>query len=198
MVLPTNSYFGDFQILFDLKSNLIYKTHEQPLNNDKHQEQLPDILFMCVEKKKIQQLCNLFPQTAENIKERARERRIRFMQQKSINSKKFNEWKKKMIEDHEDDGEVEQLSIDKKMEAKLAEYMTDEEPENQASQREDMKAFLNKMNGRIDVLVEALKKADGMIAKQKDHKSMIEQIKQKRINPGKDAISTSIAQFFKE
>ena len=30
---------------------------------------------------------------------------------------------------------------------------------------------------RIDVLVEALKKADGMIAKQKDHKSMIEQIK---------------------
>ena len=79
LYLPKYSYFGDFQILFDLKSNLIYKTHEQPLNNDKHQEQLPDILFMCVEKKKIQQLCNLFPQTAENIKERARERRIRFM-----------------------------------------------------------------------------------------------------------------------
>ena len=52
--------------------------------------------------------------------------------------------------------------------------MTDEEPENQASQREDMKAFLNKMNNRIDVLVEALKKADGMIAKQKDHTDMIE------------------------
>lgn len=152
---------------------------------------------MCVEKKKIQQLCNLFPQTAENIKERARERRIRFMQQKSINSKKFSDWKKKMIEEHQDE-DPDQLSIEKKLESKLAEYMTDEEPENQASQREDMKAFLNKMNGRIDVLVEALKKADGMIAKQKDHKSMIEQIKQKRINPGKDAISTSIAQFFKE
>ena len=78
LYLPKYSYFGDFQILFDLKSNLIYKTHEQPLKNE--QEVLPDILFMCVEKKKIQQLCSLFPQTAENIKERARERRIRFMQ----------------------------------------------------------------------------------------------------------------------
>jgi hypothetical protein len=76
--------------------------------------------------------------------------------------------------------------------------MTDEEPENQASQREDMKAFLNKMNTRIDVLVDALKKADGMIAKQKDHKDMIEQIKQKRIQPDKEAINLSIAQFFKE
>jgi len=38
LYLPKYSYFGDFQILFDLKSNLIYKTHEQPLNNDKHQE----------------------------------------------------------------------------------------------------------------------------------------------------------------
>merc|ERR1712167_208345 len=102
----------------------------------------------------------------------------------------MGDWKKKMIEEHQDE-DPDQLSIEKKLENKLNEYMTDEEPENQASQREDMKAFLNKMNGRIDVLVEALKKADGMIAKQKDHKSMIEQIKQKRINPGKDAISTS-------
>lgn len=28
LYLPKYSYFGDFQILFDLKSNLIYKTHE--------------------------------------------------------------------------------------------------------------------------------------------------------------------------
>ena len=31
-----------------------------------------------------------------------------------------------------------------------------------------MKHYLNKLNGRIDVLVEALKEADGMIAKQTD------------------------------
>ena len=37
-----------------------------------------------------------------------------------------------------------------------------------------MKVFLNKMNQRIDILVDALKKADGMISKQKDHKTMME------------------------
>jgi hypothetical protein len=31
-----------------------------------------------------------------------------------------------------------------------------------------MKDFLNKLNERIDTLVDALKKADSMIAKQKD------------------------------
>lgn len=61
-------------------------------------------------------------------------------------------------------------------------YHTDEEAENQASQKEDMKQFLTKMNKRIDNLVEALKKADTMIAKQKDHKQMMEQIKERRIN----------------
>jgi hypothetical protein len=100
LYLPKYSYFGDFQILFDLKSNLIYKTHEQSLDKkDKHQE-IPAILFMCVEKKKIQQLCNLFPQTAENIKERARERRIRFMQQKSINSKKYAKMEEELRKQH--------------------------------------------------------------------------------------------------
>lgn len=54
LYLPKYSYFGDFQILFDLKSNLVYKTLES-INDDKKQynEPLADILFMCVEKKKI-------------------------------------------------------------------------------------------------------------------------------------------------
>lgn len=75
-------------------------------------------------------------------------------------------------------------------------YHTDEEAENQASQKEDMKQFLNKMNSRIDTLVEALKKADGMISKQKDHKQMMDQIRERRINTS--GISTSIAQFFRD
>jgi len=54
-----------------------------------------------------------------------------------------------------------------------------------------MKQFLNKMNARIDTLVEALKKADGMISKQKDHKQMMDQIRERRINTS--GISTSIA-----
>jgi len=81
LYLPKYSYFGDFQILFNLKSNLVYKTLDNIVDdkNKGYQESLPDILFMCIEKDKLMSLCDLFPQTAENIKERARERRIRFM-----------------------------------------------------------------------------------------------------------------------
>lgn len=77
----------------------------------------------------------------------------------------------------------------------MAEFYSDEEPENQASQKEDMKDFLNKLNERIDTLVDALKKADSMIAKQKDQKSMMEQIREKRLS---GAEPTSVSQFFKE
>jgi len=59
-----------------------------------------------------------------------------------------------------------------------------------------MKVFLNKLNTRIDTLVDALKKADGMIAKQKDQKSMLQQIKERRENP--DGQPASIAEFFKD
>ena len=77
---------------------MVYKTLECSLDDNKNfQEQLPDILFMCVEKQKIKQLIELFPQTAENIKERARERRIRFMTQKNINSIKFNDRKNELL-----------------------------------------------------------------------------------------------------
>jgi len=51
---------------------------------------MPDIYFMCIEKEKLLELCDLFPSTAENIKRRSKERRIRFMKQKNTNSKKYN------------------------------------------------------------------------------------------------------------
>jgi rubrerythrin len=50
----------------------------------------------------------------------------------------------------------------------LQDFMEDEEPENFESQKEDMKMYLNKMNKRIDTLVEALKKADQMMTKMGD------------------------------
>lgn len=50
----------------------------------------------------------------------------------------------------------------------LDEFFSDEEPESKTGQKEDMKHYLNKLNGRIDLLVDALKEADGMIAKQTD------------------------------
>ena len=45
-----------------------------------------------------------------------------------------------------------------------------------------MKAYLNKLNGRIDTLVGALKDADSMIAKQTDQKNIMEQIKERKNN----------------
>lgn len=131
---------------------------------------------MCVEKQKIKQLIELFPQTAENIKERARERRIRFMTQKNINSIKFNDKKTKLLEQYANNESEDRFREDYEQMLKkdVERYHTDEEAENQASQKEDMKQFLNKMNARIDTLVEALKKADGMISKQKDHKQMMD------------------------
>ena len=59
-------------------------------------------------------------------------------------------------------------------------FYSDEEPEDQASQKEDMKVFLNKMNTRIDLLVETLKHADSMICKQTEEKTLLEQIREKR------------------
>lgn len=47
-------------------------------------------------------------------------------------------------------------------------FMSDEEPENFESQKEDMKMYLNKLNKRVDTLVEALKQADSMMAKMGD------------------------------
>ena len=200
LYLPKYSYFGDFQILFDLKSNLVYKTLEN-ISDDKkpnsNYDALPDILFMCVEKKKILQLCDLFPQTAENIKERARERRKRFMHQKNTNSERFDKKKAEFEAECTDEkGEINQEEVEQKLQASVEQFFSDEEPEKEANQKEDMKVFLNKMNQRIDILVDALKKADGMISKQKDHKTMMEQIREKRIN--NSTMTTSIAQFFKD
>ena len=50
-------------------------------------------------------------------------------------------------------------------EDQLEDFYSDEEPENFESQKEDMKMYLNKLNKRIDLLVDALKQADQMMAK---------------------------------
>ena len=116
LYLPKYSYFGDYQILYNLKSNLDFKTMEQPSANsaaddgepesvnlqdqDKNDDDFrPDsssspgdgtsIYFMCIEKDKLLYLCDIFPQTAENIKRRSKERRLRFMLQRNSNSQKW-------------------------------------------------------------------------------------------------------------
>ena len=61
-----------------------------------------------------------------------------------------------------------------------------------------MKAYLNKLNSRIDTLVSALKEADQMIAKQTDQKNIMEQIKERKNNGTRQNEQQSIAQYFKD
>jgi len=169
LYLPKFSYFGDYQILSNLKSNIVFKTLS-PNNDDDRSgtsEPMPDIIFMCISKNELLELCDLFPQTAENIKRRSLERRQRFMLQKNTNSKRY---KDKL--DNKQKADQSSTSIDNKNDGAedmpLDEFYSDEEPENFESQKEDMKMYLNKLNKRIDTLVDALKEADTKMASMKD------------------------------
>jgi hypothetical protein len=72
MYLPKYSYFGDYQILLKLKSNMIYKTIPMPYYKDEEdlkdksklkdkEHTVEDIMLMCVDKEKVDDLCDLFP-----------------------------------------------------------------------------------------------------------------------------------------
>ena len=213
LYLPKYSYFGDYQILYNLKSNLVFKTLNHTVNEQKTgaPEQLPDIIFMCIGKVELIELCDLFPQTAENIRRRSLERRQRFMQQKKTNSRtmgeKFKEPREDSTDQHSGNAYPNGKDENGENEEDLQDFMEDEEPENFESQKEDMKMYLNKMNKRIDTLVEALKKADQMMTKMGDQKGIIEQIINKKsakgkkgsVQGGNTAIDRqSIAEFFKE
>lgn len=95
LYLPKYSYFGDYQILFSLKSNLIFKTlskaNAKSKSNHHAIDEMEDFVFMCVKRDCLFELCDLFPQTAENIRRRAMERRSRFMKVKNNNSRKYTE-----------------------------------------------------------------------------------------------------------
>ena len=89
---------------------------------------------------------------------------MRFMRQKNENSIRYEEKKLEINELYKDQNLApEQLNA--KYDQIVEKFYTDEEPEDHASQKEDMKVFLNKMNTRIDLLVETLKHADSMICK---------------------------------
>lgn len=72
MYLPQYSIFGDYQIICDLKSNIVFQTVSTLAGGDTR--------FMCVSKKVFLRLCDLFPVTAENIRNRALLRRLHFIQ----------------------------------------------------------------------------------------------------------------------
>lgn len=66
-VLPTYSYFGDYQILFDLKSQIIYKAKENKL-----------LITLCLDKQKLLELMDDFPEARKFYMERAWLRRLEF------------------------------------------------------------------------------------------------------------------------
>ena len=100
------------------------------------------------------------------------------MQQKNLNSRrhktKTENSSKPQSATSNQDGQSKKHGDDADNEDQLEDFYSDEEPENFESQKEDMKMYLNKLNKRIDTLVEALKKADSMMAKMGDQKAIIE------------------------
>jgi hypothetical protein len=204
LYLPKYSYFGDYQILYNLKSNLLFKTlaHTPDDKKSGSTELLPDIIFMCCSMEHLIEFCELFPQTAENIKRRSLQRRKKFMEQRNTNSKRYNE-KKNLEKANKSIASIDKSQKNQDDEENLQDFYSDEEHENFDSQKEDMKQYLNNLNRRIDVLVEALKQADSMMARMGDQKGIIEQINLKK-NAAKGKKSTganerkSIADFFKE
>lgn len=93
LYLPTYSYFGDYQILKSLKSNVTIKTLSLKKQfGDKVDEQsvVPqENIFMCIEKTQFLELCDLFPQTKENLIRKSLERREKFIKQRNLNSKEY-------------------------------------------------------------------------------------------------------------
>lgn len=137
LYLPKFSYFGDYQILCKLKSNLQFKTLGE-VAEDKRKglnfEQLPETFFMCVSKKNLNYLCELFPQTAKNLRSKALERRHRFMLQKATNSLRAQAKMDHILPD--------EMGQEPKYDEDIEDFHTDEEPENIESQKEDIKLYL--------------------------------------------------------
>ena len=94
------------------------------------------------------------------------------MLQKNTNSKRYDD-KMKLKKDASSNS-IEQKQDGINDEMPLDEFYSDEEPENFESQKEDMKMYLNKLNKRIDNLVDALKEADTKMASMKDQKAIMD------------------------
>ena len=79
MVLPRQAVFGDYAILFNLKSNIVFRTGEY--ENSKHlkidavDEELCQTSFMCCRREIILDLCELYPKTHEALKKIAVQKR---------------------------------------------------------------------------------------------------------------------------
>ena len=66
-ILPTGSYFGDYQILFDVRSQIIYKNISNKV-----------LICLCISRNKLIELMDDYPEARKIYIERAWLRRIEF------------------------------------------------------------------------------------------------------------------------
>ena len=80
MVLPLHSIFNDYQLLFNLKSNISFKAHTPTFRKEEDLLAIENqIRTMNLTREHFEELLDLYPDTAENLKLRALEKRSIFM-----------------------------------------------------------------------------------------------------------------------
>ena len=77
-------------------------------------------------------MCEIFPMTAENIKRRSKERRIRFMQERNKNSKRHSRYISAIADER---------------------FCTDEEPKNDDINERDNHKLVEKLNNRLEIVI---------------------------------------------
>ena len=82
VVLQRHTVYGDYQILLDLKPNMVLRTlvHDNRLEHIMSQIPKEDLtceeyVVMCLDAEKLQDLAELYPATADSLKYRGLERR---------------------------------------------------------------------------------------------------------------------------
>lgn len=78
-ILPTLSYFGDYQILLDLKSQVIYKNISSRL-----------LITLCLTREKLLELMDDYPEARKFYMERAWQRRIEFRRRQKAFEKQLD------------------------------------------------------------------------------------------------------------
>ena len=90
MQLPPDCLFNDYQLLFGLKSNITYKSYAPPFLTEKQFKKETNFTrTMNLAADKFLDLLELYPDTKENLKLRALEKRSIFMYYKNKVQSKF-------------------------------------------------------------------------------------------------------------
>lgn len=77
MRLSDGNVFGDYQIINDLTSNIIFKVGFK--EDSENEGQGLNSKFMGCERGVVEDLCDLYPKTAENLKMRSLEKRAIYL-----------------------------------------------------------------------------------------------------------------------